>query len=290
MIETYLLEALVAFKECGTLSAASEKLHITQPALSRSMQKLEDVLEVSLFERTKNSIALNSTGELAASLARSILLSQEEMITKIRNYDSSLKTISIGSCAPGPLIELAMILPNLFPAFTFSSSTKKEDELFKDLISRKHNLIITTRNINDSSISSVRYGTEHLFIGAVPAHPLSHYQETGVSFADINGEYFLMISDIGIWQDIKEKMMPDSHYITQDDHKTLSTLVNASSLLSFATDLSLRLLPERSNTDRVYIPVNDPEATITFYCNFLSADKDKLSPFLEYLADHKKEI
>ncbi len=63
MIETYLLEALVAFKDCQTLSAASEKLHISQPALSRSMQKLEEILGVSLFERAKNRLSLNSTGK-----------------------------------------------------------------------------------------------------------------------------------------------------------------------------------------------------------------------------------
>lgn len=53
MIEIYLLEALCAFYDCGTLSAAAEHLYISQPALSRSMQKLEDLLGVSLFDRTK---------------------------------------------------------------------------------------------------------------------------------------------------------------------------------------------------------------------------------------------
>lgn len=39
MIEIYLLEQLKAFHDCGTLSAASEQLHLSQPALSRSMKK-----------------------------------------------------------------------------------------------------------------------------------------------------------------------------------------------------------------------------------------------------------
>ena len=101
MIEVYLLEALCALYDYGTLSSAAEHLHISQPALSRSMQKLEDQLGVSLFERTKNRITLNETGKMAASMARRILESEEDMITAVSNYDSSLNTISAGYCTPG---------------------------------------------------------------------------------------------------------------------------------------------------------------------------------------------
>ena len=46
MMELYLLEQLIAFSRQGTLSGASEKLHISQPALSQSMKKLEESLGV----------------------------------------------------------------------------------------------------------------------------------------------------------------------------------------------------------------------------------------------------
>ena len=63
MIEIYLLEHLDAFARLGTLSAASEELHISQPALTRSMQKLEQELGVTLFVREKNRMMIkqNST-------------------------------------------------------------------------------------------------------------------------------------------------------------------------------------------------------------------------------------
>ena len=73
MIEIYLLEQLATFEECKTLSKAAEKLLVSQPALSRSMQKLEDKIGVRLFERSKNRIFLNKYGKLAASYARQII-------------------------------------------------------------------------------------------------------------------------------------------------------------------------------------------------------------------------
>ena len=47
VFELYQLEQLLAFAECGTLSGAAERLHLSQPALSRSMQRLEAELPVS---------------------------------------------------------------------------------------------------------------------------------------------------------------------------------------------------------------------------------------------------
>ena len=41
MAELYQLRQLVAIAETGTLSKAAELVHLSQPALSRSMQKLE---------------------------------------------------------------------------------------------------------------------------------------------------------------------------------------------------------------------------------------------------------
>ena len=69
MLELYDLEKLVAFRREGTLVAASEKLLISQPALSRSMRKLEDEMGVELFTRSKNRMELNENGLLAADLA-----------------------------------------------------------------------------------------------------------------------------------------------------------------------------------------------------------------------------
>ena len=86
MIEIYLLEQLAAFRQYGTLSEAAKHLHISQPALSRSMQKLEEVLDVKLFERSKNRIGLSAAGLLAADLAGRILQSEDEMITIGREF------------------------------------------------------------------------------------------------------------------------------------------------------------------------------------------------------------
>ena len=61
MIELNQLEQLIYIAENKTISKAAKELLISQPALSRSMQRLESDLGVELFDHYKNKIVLNTT-------------------------------------------------------------------------------------------------------------------------------------------------------------------------------------------------------------------------------------
>ena len=80
MIELFQLEQLAAFRKHGTLSKAAEVLHLSQPTLTRSMQKLEAEFGVSLFRHTKNKLEFNENGELAAEYAVRILNQAKDML------------------------------------------------------------------------------------------------------------------------------------------------------------------------------------------------------------------
>ena len=69
MIELEQLKQLIAFAIYGTLSKAAEELYISQPALSRSIQKLEKTLGVELFDRKKNKMELNENGKTVIQYA-----------------------------------------------------------------------------------------------------------------------------------------------------------------------------------------------------------------------------
>lgn len=57
MVEMYLLKQMTAFAKYKTLSEAAKQLNLSQSALSRSMQRMEQFIGVNLFIRKKNSIA-----------------------------------------------------------------------------------------------------------------------------------------------------------------------------------------------------------------------------------------
>lgn len=71
-----------------------------QPALSRSMQRLETALQVSLFDRQKNKIELNDNGRMAVEYAGRIVGEARDMAARIQAFDRSRRTILVGSARP----------------------------------------------------------------------------------------------------------------------------------------------------------------------------------------------
>ena len=62
---------MTAIAEEGTLFVAAEKLHVSRPALTRAVQRLEQDTGLTLFERAKNRATLNEAGVYAVECAKS---------------------------------------------------------------------------------------------------------------------------------------------------------------------------------------------------------------------------
>ena len=275
MFEFIQLEQLLAIDKYKTLSKAAEELLISQPALSRSMQRLEEELQVTLFTRQKNKITFNENGKLALEYARKIVNSSLEMKEHLQAFDKSNHTISIGSCAPAPIWNLTPEVSRLFPDMKIQSDMKSLDELVDGLINNKYQIIITTDEMNLPDIISRKYCEEHLYISLPPAHPLAGHKS--LTLNDLNGQSILILSKIGFWYDICKAKMPDSLFLVQEELSALDELRKSSALPSFATDLTNK---SSSHDNRILIPLTDPEVNVTFYINYNKSYKKQFESII----------
>ena len=272
MIEIYLLEQFDAFARCGTLLAASEELHITQPTLSRSMKKLEDEFGVSLFHRENSKLSLNETGKLAAEYARRALEANQEMIDRVVMFDRSLRTVSLGSCAPFPVNELMPTLQEQLPGKTLSSELLSNDEqLLKGLRNHLYQLVILHENPEDKTLYCQRYLEEKLYITVPEDHPLAIKQS--VTFDELKGFRILMTSAIGFWMSVTLKHLSESDLLIQTSTDALAELIDASNLPFFNSDQMMKAGVEIPG--RISLPITDGDAHATFWLACLASEQLK---------------
>ena len=72
------LKYVLAVAENQNFTKAAEKTFVTQPTLSMQIQKLEDELDILIFDRSKKPIELTDIGSKIVTQARNILISVEK--------------------------------------------------------------------------------------------------------------------------------------------------------------------------------------------------------------------
>ena len=100
------LEHLLAVAETGSVSRAAEQLHLTQPALSRSIRMLEEELDARLIDRMGRRNELTPMGETVAVRAKQLVFEAEELsrsVALMKGGSSGAIRVGLGS-GPGAML------------------------------------------------------------------------------------------------------------------------------------------------------------------------------------------
>jgi len=89
-MELWQLRTFTAIAETLNFTKASEKLNLTQSAVSHQMKALEEELGVPLFIRAKSGVILTDAGRVALEYAVRILNEAEEMREKVAGREKAL--------------------------------------------------------------------------------------------------------------------------------------------------------------------------------------------------------
>lgn len=200
------LRQLAAIQKCGTISAAAEECHLTQPSLSRSMRRLETERGAELFTRTRNRVEFNEAGRTACKYARGVLAVEQRMIDAMDELAHKKRTLRVGSIAPAPVWDLTARIVERFPGTVLASKILLDDEVDRRLFDRTIDLAITRKPIALPNCRCAPLMTENLFLYAPEAHPLA--QRSSVSLADMAGETSLVTEQLGFWRDVREQRIP----------------------------------------------------------------------------------
>jgi len=112
-VELRHLRCFVAVAEMENVSrAATQRLHVAQPSLSRQIRDLEDEVGVQLLERTAKSVRLTEAGRAFLDEARAILKRVNEAVLKARGI-AGKKELRVGDWPVGT----GRVMPRLLRAY-----------------------------------------------------------------------------------------------------------------------------------------------------------------------------
>lgn len=200
-LELQQLRQVIALAEHGSFVRAAAALHISQPALSRSIQNLERGFGAELFQRASSGVVPTDRGRLYIERARDLLRLAEDLERDVR----SDRSLSAGKVAVGcgPFVAesfMALAIANLmarYPQVVIRVHSAPWDELLPRLRSRELDFFIsetsTLQREADLHIEQLP-GRHSLHFVARAGHPLT--RQATVSVADVLAYPFVVPSRV----------------------------------------------------------------------------------------------
>ena len=279
------LQQIVAVADENVLSRAAEKLHISQSALTRSIQRLEDELGIQLFERTKNSMKLNEAGKIVVNHARHVLKEASALVSSLEAFKKRHLSLHIATCAPAPLWKLNAELSGRFPDMHITSDMPDEIELVSLLLTEKATLAIVRQDIQTEAIVSMPFIDEQLYMQIPLSDPLS--RKKSIRFSDLRGKEIREYIHTGFWHQLHRDCIKEAKYIEYEDIMVYTNVVMSLKPLTFTTALANTLHTDMEGC--VSVPIIDEEATAHYRIAYLRKNKPILSEVLFWLSKACKQ-
>lgn len=90
-MDTQNLKAFLLVAETGSFSLAAQKLHLTQPAVSKRVAQLEEQLQVTLFDRIGRTVNTTEAGQALLPHARAVQLELQAAEQSVRDLAGAVR-------------------------------------------------------------------------------------------------------------------------------------------------------------------------------------------------------
>jgi DNA-binding transcriptional LysR family regulator len=211
------LEIIRAIADTGSFTAAGDKLHVSQSAISRQILLLEDELGEPVFHRIGRRIRITPAGESLLQLSHRVFQDLQDTVSLISDKRESLGgTIRlVGGMTvclyvfPVLLSEVRRVHPNLDMKVTVGSAERS----IAVLRSGAGDLGLLSLPVEASDLVSVPVLREELLLITYPAHPFA--KKKTITPADLDRQPFVLFETGSITRRLvdeffaRERIAPD---------------------------------------------------------------------------------
>lgn len=181
--------------ERGNFTRAAEDMAISQPALSRSIQKLEEELGQPVFERKTRSVVLTDAGTLLQARAQQALSILEDAKAEITDDGQSgrLRIGAIPTVAPYFLPEVLRDFSEGFPNASVIVQEYTTDRLLKSCTQGEIDLAILALPVPAKYLEIEELFQEELLLVLPPDHPLA--EKSNIRLRDVEPFPFVLLDE-----------------------------------------------------------------------------------------------
>jgi LysR family hydrogen peroxide-inducible transcriptional activator len=191
------LKYIIAVAETRHFGRAAERCFVSQPTLSGQIKKLEDELDVVIFERTNRSVDITPVGEAILAHAR-LALEQAQAIEQVARAHQDpmagpLRIGAIPTLSPYLIPQILVPLKATFPNLKLILFEEITDALLTRLTHHDIDAALLATPVDDSDLDSMPLFDEPFWL----AHPRDHvlYAKDEITANDLEEIDLLLLAD-----------------------------------------------------------------------------------------------
>lgn len=255
------LHYLVAVADLKNFSQAADKCCISQPTLSNQIKKLEETLEIKIFERTNKRVMLTAAGEQIVASARRILR-EEETIYHLAQlaHDPFAGSFALGAFPTVSTYIFPQIVPlvkTYFPKLKLILVEEKTDQLIEKLHHGTLDAAILALPVEEDYFTSLPLFEDEFKLAVPEHHPLAARE--AVTQEDVRPHKLLLLEEGHCLRDQALEVCQLRGLEEETDFRatgleTLRQMVKAGTGITFMPDIAI----QENDAHIRYIPFKAP--------------------------------
>lgn len=191
------LAYLVAVARYRHFGKAAKACHVSQPALSGQIKKIENLLGVTIFERDKRSVAISDVGQAIVQQARIVIEEAEKIVGLAKATTEPLAgAFRLGAIATlGPYLMPHLLGPlrQAFPKLELILKEGLTDGLLAELRAGAVDAVLAARTFDETGLTVIPLFKEPFLLTAPNDHPLA--TKTPLTATDLKASEMVLLED-----------------------------------------------------------------------------------------------
>lgn len=249
------IDHLILFHKIATeksISKVAEECHLSQPALSQQMRKLEEEIGLRLLDRSNRGIELTSSGKIVYKYFQQIIEVYGNLLEEIKNLNNYSGTIRIFASHVVGQYALPCSIHKMnekFPKFNFTLSTMTSNDVVRKITEEKGSIGFIVSSVNNPELVCKHIYTDRGYLVCSE----SFYKGDSITLGQLKSHPMITLIDRFSSQRILNQSLKKAGYDISDFSVLMNLDSTESVKASVIANLGFAFLPYMSIKKEIYL-------------------------------------